>query len=73
MRAKAPQGIHDSLDGPRGRLTAHDGIPEDAEAVDLDLDYIAWLEPYGRLASHTHPRRSACEDQIAWLECEDLR
>src|SRR5579864_478091 len=52
---------------------ACDRVPEHADAVDLDLDDVARLQPNGGLAGHADAGRSAGKDEVARLESEDLR
>src|SRR5262245_34312192 len=55
------------------RLFAPNGVDKRAQAVDLHFDDVSGLEPNRRLASLSHARRCAREEDVARLEREDLR
>src|SRR6186997_1590501 len=56
----------------RGVSASLDRVPQGPEAVDLDLDDVPRPEPDRRGARHADAGGRAGEDQVAWLEGEDL-
>src|SRR5207237_2766118 len=66
----APRGGADRTGG-FGLALAPDRVAQGPQAVDLDLDDVARLEPDGGLAGHAHAGGGAGEDQVAGLEGED--